>query len=158
MIGPIFHHDQVAAIITIDGMKFESFSLYHQNLFQITTNLIASALSKAFTFIDATENNRYVDGTTILHPAIFQEILSSKNEIKHQHQVPYLLLQSKLNKIPLKEAAQFITPLLRETDYIGMNEEKQLQVLLSNTSKQDIDVIMSRLSHPQISFMVLSEG
>jgi len=158
MIGPIFHHDQVAAIITIDGMKFESFSLYHQNLFQITMNLIASALSKAFTFIDATENNRYVDGTTILHPAIFQEILSSKNEIKHQHQVPYLLLQSKLNKIPLKEAAQFITPLLRETDYIGMNEEKQLQVLLSNTSKQDIDVIMSRLSHPQISFMVLSEG
>lgn len=158
MVAPIYHRDQVAAIIAVDGMRFESFSLYHQNLFQITTNLIASALSKAFTFIDATENDRYVEGTTILQPAIFSEILQSKNEIKHQHQVPYLLLQSALDDISLQEASQFITPLLRETDYLGVNKEQQLQVLLSNTSEQDIEVIMSRLSHPKISFTVLSEG
>lgn len=158
MIAPIYHRNHVAAVIAIDGMKFESFSLYHQNLFQITTNLIASALSKAFTFIDATENDRYIDGTAVLQPTIFNEILHSKNEIKHQHQVPYLLLTSDLSNISLKEASQFISPLLRETDYLGVNSERQLQVLLSNTSEQDIDAIMSRLSHPEISFTVLSEG
>jgi len=158
MMAPIFHQDQVAAIIAIDGMNFESFSLYHQNLFQITTNLIESALSKAFVFIDATETNRYVEGTVILKPSVFSGILQSKIDVKHQHQVPYLLLKSTVNEISLKEASEYIAPLLRETDYLGMNSDNELQVLLSNSSEQDIEAIMSRLSHPNISFTLLGEG
>lgn len=158
MVAPIYYKEQVTAIIAIDGMKFESFSLYHQNLFQITANLIASALTKAFSFIDATERNRYIDGTMILQPEIFNEILHSKNDIKHQHQVPYLLLQSELGDVSIEEASQFIVPLLRETDYLGLNSEKQLQVLLSNTNELDISSILARLSHPKISFSVMNEG
>jgi len=158
MVAPIYYRDQLTAIIAIDGMKFESFSLYHQNLFQITTNLIASALGKAFAYIDATERNRYIEGTMILQPEIFNEILHSKNDIKHQHQVPYLLLQSDLGNVSMEEASQFIAPLLRETDYLGLNAEKKLQVLLSNTNELDITSIMSRLSHPNISFTVMNEG
>jgi len=158
MVAPLYHQNQMTAIIAIDGMNFESFSLYHQNLFQIITDLVASALSKAFTFIDATENTRYVEGTVILKPAVFKEIIHSKNEIRHQHQVPYLLLTCKMKDISLKETSQFISPLLRETDYLGMDSDHQLQVLLSNTSEQDMDVIMSRLSHPNIMFTVISEG
>lgn len=157
MMAPIFHKDKIAAIITIDGMSFESFSLYHQNLFQITVNLISSALSKAFTFIDATENRRFVNGTNILQYEVFQEILESKMDIKQQHQVPYLLFNSELNNMTLAEASKFISPLLRETDYLGFNEKKQLQVLLSNTSQHDAERVLQRLNHPAITFSAVSE-
>ncbi|MCR8657591.1 NAD-dependent epimerase/dehydratase family protein [Paenibacillus endoradicis] len=157
MMAPIFHKDRIAAVITIDGMNFESFSLYHQNLFQITVNLISSALSKAFTFIDATENRRYVPGTQILQQEIFQEILLSKTDIRQQHQVPYLLLNCGLNNISLHEASLFISPLLRETDYLGMNNKQQLQVLLSNTSEHDAERVLQRLSHPTITFTAVNE-
>ncbi|PRX59174.1 nucleoside-diphosphate-sugar epimerase [Cohnella sp. SGD-V74] len=157
MAVPLYHHDQVAAVIAIDGMKFESFSLYQQNLFQITADLIASSLSKAFTFIEATENHRYVEGTRIMQPAVFKEIVQTKHEAKLQHHIPYLLLQCSLNQFSPQEAAQFIEPLLRETDYVGLAEEGRFQLLLSNTSKQDLNTIMPRLSHPQISFTVVNE-
>ncbi|MFC4596613.1 NAD-dependent epimerase/dehydratase family protein [Cohnella hongkongensis] len=157
MAAPLLYQNRVAAVIAIDGMKFESFSLYQQNLFRITTDLIASSLSKAFTFIEATENNRYVEGTKIMQPAVFKEIVQAKQEAKLQHQIPYLLLQCNLNQYSQQQAAQFIEPLLRETDYVGLTEERQLQLLLSNTSKQDLDLIMPRLSHPEFSFTVVNE-
>jgi hypothetical protein len=157
MAAPLYYQNLVAAVIAIDGMKFESFSLYQQNLFQITTDLIASSLNKAFTFIEATENNRYIEGTKMMQPAVFKEIVNAKHEAKVQHHIPYLLLQCSLNRFSSQEAAQFIEPLLRETDYVGLTEERQLQILLSNTTEQDLDIIMPRLSHPQISFTVVSE-
>src|SRR5690606_26593763 len=73
MVAPIMHKDRIAAVIAIDGLTFESFSLYHQNLFRITVDLISSALSKAFTYIDATESQRYMEGSTLLQADIFQE-------------------------------------------------------------------------------------
>lgn len=157
MTAPIFHKDRIAAVISIDGMSFESFSLYHQNLFQITINLITSALSKAFIFIDATENRRYINGTNILQHEVFEEILQSKAGIMQQHHVPYLLFNSDLKNISLQEASTFIAPLLRETDYIGLNKQNQLQVLLSNTSEHDAHIILQRLHHPSILFTAVSE-
>lgn len=155
MMAPIFHRDRIVAIISIDGMKFESFSLYHQNLFQITVNLIASALSKAFTFIEATEALRFVSGTNVLQYGVFNEILLSKRDILQQHQVPFLLLNSQLSNITLEDASRFISPLLRETDYIGLNVANELQVLLSNANEDDADKIVQRLSHPAITFTVV---
>jgi len=157
MMAPIFHKDRISAIITIDDMSFESFSLYHQNLFQITVNLISSALSKAFTFIDATEGKRYIAGTTILQSDVFGEILESKVLAKQQNHVPYLLLRSQLQGVSIEEASHHIAPLLRETDYIGMNEKQQLMVLLSNTSELDGEIVLQRLSHSSITFTAVSE-
>lgn len=152
MMAPLFHKDRIAAVISIDDIGFESFSLYHQNLFQITVNLISSALSKAFTFIEATETVRYVRGTSILQQEVFQDILDSKIDIKQQHQVPYLLINSTINDMSVEEAANFISPMLRETDYLGLNEQHQLQILLSNSSEQDAEIVLQRLSHPSIVF------
>lgn len=158
MTAPLYHQNQVAAIIAIDGIKFESFSLYQQNLFQITADLIASSLSKAFTFIEATENSRFIEGTKIMQSSVFKEIVRVKQESKLKHQIPCLLLQCSLQQISQQEAAQFIIPLLRETDYVGLSDEKQLQILLSNTDEQDLEIIRSRLAHPDISYAVVREG
>jgi len=158
MMAPIFHKDQITAIIAVDDMAFESFSLYHQNLFQVTVNLISSALTKALTFIDATENRRYVPGTAILQPEVFSEILDSKIETKQKNQVPFLLLICKIqDEFTVHDFSTYIYPLLRETDYIGLSENNQLMVLLSNTSETDAESVLQRLSHPSIIFSAISK-
>ncbi|MEF2245418.1 NAD-dependent epimerase/dehydratase family protein [Paenibacillus sp. IITD108] len=157
MVAPIMHKDRIAAVIAIDGLTFESFSLYHQNLFRITVDLISSALSKAFTYIDATESQRYMEGSTLLQADIFQEILNSKIQAFDQHQVPFLLLKAELSNITLIEAAMHVSSKLRETDYVGLNKNNEMLVLLSNTSIEDSNPILQRLAHASIELRAVRE-
>jgi nucleoside-diphosphate-sugar epimerase len=158
MVAPLFHNDRVTAIIAIDGLAFESFSLYHQNLFRITADLISSALSKAFTYIAATESQRYIERTVILKPEIFNEIVTSKRQAFEQYQVPYLLLQAELQDISYSDAAEYLSAKLRETDYIGFDDHDNLLVLFSNTSKEDGERIVKRLAHDAIIFTAVTKG
>ncbi|KGR76881.1 NAD-dependent epimerase/dehydratase family protein [Ureibacillus manganicus] len=152
MVAPLFHNDKVTAIIAIDGLPFENFSLYHQNLFRITTDLIASALSKALSYIEATESKRYVENTMILKPEVFSEILTSKMQTYEQYQVPYLLLRADMKNIANRDVSEYLSSKLRETDYIGLDSEGRLLVLFSNTSEKDKQNIVNRLAHPLIDF------
>jgi len=158
MAAPIYHNQQLAAIITVDGIPFESFSLYYQNLFNITSNLIQSALSKAFTFIEATERERVVENTHILKSTIFSEIVKSKHHIKELHNVPYILVKAVVNQLTPEQVSNYISPLLRETDYLGITESGDIQILLSNTSLTDFEVVKERLKHEQIKLNLVDEG
>jgi len=158
MCAPIYHKDKIAAVIAIDGLSFENFSLYHQNLFRITVDLVASALNKAFTYIDATEGQRYVDGTMLLHKDLFQEILESKAQAEKDNQVPYLLLKGAIDPSAITAAANAVSALLRETDYISLDDEHHILVLLSNTSDEDAVHVLERLSSTNIVFSAVREG
>lgn len=157
MCAPIYYHDQIAAVVAIDGLSFEKFSLYHQNLFKITTDLVSSALSKAFAYIEATENQRYVEGTSLLRYEAFQNILKTKRLAKEQHQTPYLLLRASKKDMILAEHADLIDGMLRETDYTGLDAENRLVILLSNTSMEDANHVLQRFAEKGISLRVVEE-
>ena len=157
LVAPLLHNDNVTALIAVDGLAFENFSLHHQNLFHITTDLIASALSKALSYIEATESKRYVDNTMILKHEVFNDILTSKMQTHEQYHVPFLLLRANLNNITYKEVANYLSSKLRETDYIGLDSRGRILVLLSNTSEKDEQHIVHRLAHPLIDFSVVTK-
>lgn len=144
MAAPIYHRDRIAAIITINDLDFESFSLYHENLFKVVSELVESALGRAFSYIEATERDRYVPNTTILKNNIFEEILNSKKEAKEKHNTPFLLLEGVYDEKSISEYSSEITSLLRETDYIGHSKHNNILVLLSNTTKHDGQTVLSR--------------
>lgn len=158
MVAPLFHDDKVKAIIAIDGLPFESFTAYHRNLFRITADLISSALSKAFTYSKATESQRYIEQSMILNSDVFNEILTSKVQAFEQYGTPYLLLHVKPHFLSYKETAEYLSSKLRETDYIGLDEQYNLVVLLSNTSKDDEEYILNRLALDSIDFSTITEG
>jgi hypothetical protein len=94
MCAPIYYHDHIVAVVSINGLTFDKFSLYYQNLFKIVTDIVSSALTKAFMFIEATENKRYVKGTSVLKREAFEGVLKSKRLAKEQHNTPYSLLKA----------------------------------------------------------------
>ncbi|WOV86830.1 NAD-dependent epimerase/dehydratase family protein [Sporosarcina oncorhynchi] len=157
MVAPLFYNDKVTAIISIDGLSFESFSMYHQNLFRITTELISSALSKAFTHITATESQRYFENSMIMKPQVFNEIVASKKKMFEEYNVPYLLLNAERYDLSNSDTADYLSTKLRETDYLGLDEEGNLLVLLSNTSMEDREKIVNRLTHDSMIFTALTE-
>jgi transcriptional regulator with GAF, ATPase, and Fis domain len=158
MCAPIYYKNNIAAVITIDGLSFESFSLYHQNLFKTTADLVSSALTKALAYMEATESQRYVEGTPILKKEAFDSILQSKKQAWDKNRIPYLLLQGNVQHSNLEEAGNAITSILRETDYIGLNEDNEILVMLSNTNQEDATHVLRRFAQRGITLSVIQEG
>lgn len=157
MCAPIFYKDTVVAVVTIDGLPFEKFSLYHQNLFKTTTDLVASALTKAITYLEATESQRYVEGTSVLRPDVFQSVLESKKQAMEKNGTPFLLLKGKAGA-NLEETSSRIVGMLRETDYMGFTKDQDLMIILSNTSVDDAQYVLKRLADSGIDMQVVQEG
>ncbi|MEK3884252.1 NAD-dependent epimerase/dehydratase family protein [Paenibacillus sp. PL2-23] len=158
MCAPIFYKNNVVAVVAIDGISFEKFTLYHQNLFKTTVDLVASSLTKAIAYFEATENQRYVEGTSIMRPEFFRSVLDAKRTAWENHQTPYLLLKGIVQNISLPEVSNTMTGMLRETDYTGLNERRELLVLLSNTTQEDAVHVLRRFSLKGITLEVVQEG
>ncbi|MGO4373346.1 NAD-dependent epimerase/dehydratase family protein [Paenibacillus sp. MCAF20] len=150
MTAPVQGRGTIAAIISIDGMTFDKFSLYHQNLFKITADLVSSALSRAIAYTEASEGQRYVEGTTILKPDVFESILESKQQAWKKYNIPYLLLKGHLDGVSLIQYSTQLASLLRENDYIGLNKAGDVIVLLSNSGAEDAENVLSRFSHHRL--------
>lgn len=135
MIAPIWKDDAAIAVICIQDMNFDYLSLYHENLFHVVTNLITDSIIRAFDYVNATQRERYIEGTTILKPEYFKKILESKQKAQDLHNIPYFITRV----IPVKNmdrVLERISASLRDTDYIGTDEDGTYWILLSNTDKE----------------------
>ncbi|MFJ7825501.1 NAD-dependent epimerase/dehydratase family protein [Psychrobacillus sp. NPDC096623] len=158
MATPLYFEGKLSAIITINDLKFDRFSLHYENLFMVTTQLVESALAKAFAYIEATEMSRYIPNTRILTKNVFFEILENKKEAQLKYKTPFLLLQGLLNEKPLSDYANQLSGLLRETDYIGQLEDDNFFVLLSNTDYVDGEAVLNRFEQHGIRLNWIEEG
>lgn len=154
MAAPIYFNNKITAVITIEDLAFDKFSLYHENLFKVMCELVESALGRALSYIEATETRRYIPNTPILKGNVFKEILESKKEALSKYNTPYQLLRGSFGQESIEDYSNRISGLLRETDYIGQLEDQDLLILLSNTSNEDIKVVLNRFNNAGIQLQV----
>lgn len=157
MSAPVMNNGEVVAVIAVYDITFDKFSLYYQNLFKTTVDLVSSALSRASSYIEATESQRYIKDTMVLTKDVFAMILKNKKLAKEKHNIQYMLMSQSGESIPLKEFSEKVRGLLRETDYVGIGENNELMVLLSNTGSQDAGQILDRFSKKNIKLNVIEE-
>ncbi|MGN7476634.1 NAD-dependent epimerase/dehydratase family protein [Solibacillus silvestris] len=146
MAAPIFYNNELRAIIMINSLPFESFSRYHENLFVVVKELVQSSLSRALEFIKVSEDQRYIENTSILKIDKFKEILEAKEDAKKTYNMPYVLLTYRIAVELLEETSENISKMLRETDYLGF-ENNHLYILLSNTKNSDLPFILERFEN-----------
>jgi len=157
MSAPIQLHGETVAVISIDGIPFENFSLYYQNLFRVTVDLVSSALSRAFSYIEASESKRYVEGSSILNKEVFASILENKRHAKEKHNISYLLAACDGGDQTILEVSRRVSGVLRETDYLGIGEDNSLWVLLSNTGQENATNVIRRFAEQNITLKLLEE-
>ncbi|WOV84796.1 NAD-dependent epimerase/dehydratase family protein [Sporosarcina jeotgali] len=155
MAAPLRHNGHLFALLVIDDMDADSFSLYHENLFKVAVEMTESALSRAYTLTELKEKTRYVSGTKILQEGAFQEIMASKQLAREKGHLPYLLLEcNDVTENPAALATQ-ISPLLRDQDYLYLQENGRMLLLLSSSSEKDGEHVISRLSRNRIGASIV---
>ncbi|WP_432354209.1 NAD-dependent epimerase/dehydratase family protein [Sporosarcina sp. A2] len=155
MAAPLRHNGQLFAILIIEDMEAKSFSLYHENLFKVAVEMTESALSRAYTLTELKENNRYLPHSRILRREAFQEIMESKQHAQEMGQLPYVLLECDEAEGSPLELADLISPLLRDHDYLFLQENGRILLLLSNSSETDGELVIARLSKSRIAASVV---
>ncbi|MBD2867545.1 NAD-dependent epimerase/dehydratase family protein [Paenibacillus arenilitoris] len=157
LAAPVLNGGEVVAVVSLHGLKFDHFSLYYENLFKIAVDLISSSLSRALSYVEATVSQRYLEGSRVLKPEVFEPILASKRLASSKHGVEYVLLTAGSAADVSPETADQIYRSLRETDYLGLGRDGQLLILLSNSGRQDAAFVLERFGLNHINLNIVKE-
>lgn len=157
MAAPIICEGETVAVISVHEIDFERFTLYHQHLFKVAAELISGSLARAFQFTGAVRSERYVEDSVLLNEEAMQEILQQKRKLRELYNVHYALLEVDYNDSNWREIVKHIARALRESDYIGMGQNRKIQVLLSNSTSEEAAHVADRLRSFGVNAALLSE-
>jgi len=159
MMSPIVFDDKVLAIIAIYSMKFETMSLYKQNLLEVVSNLITSALVRAYQYDQVIHDEKYIMGTPVLKAKYFKQLLQRKVEAKQKNNTDFILLKICNSEGWKNRGISYqIEKRIRESDYIGVDEKNELFILLSNTNEIEAQYVIKRLGNINIHVEISEEG
>ena len=142
------HKDgELVMLIFIQEVGDEQLSLYYLNLFQILCGLVETALLRALEYQEAIKNRQYVQGTRILKPEYFEERLYSFHSMREENRASYVLLKLEYPKMTLEEADTALQASVRENDVWGISEKGELFLILSQTDRSSLPIILARLEN-----------
>ena len=136
---------ELVMLICIQQASREQMSLYFLNLFKILSGLVETSLLRALEYQKAVEYRQYVKGTHILKTEYFEERLKVQHDMREQKLASYVLLKVEYSEMSLKEADEILRSKVRENDVWGISESKELYLMLVQTDKEALPIILVRL-------------
>ncbi|WP_239617861.1 NAD-dependent epimerase/dehydratase family protein [Cohnella mopanensis] len=156
LAAPICHEGKVVALVSLHEPSFDKLNMHYENLFKVTIDMIAGSLSRAFRYVGATRNERYVDETRVLSPAFFEQVLQIRISAKQQYNTDFVLLDIDSSNQSVTMLANQISGNLRESDSLGIIKER-LVLLLSNSNTVEADSVIQRLNKRGIMATIIDE-
>lgn len=136
---------ELVMLICIQQASREQMSLYFLNLFKILSGLVETSLLRALEYQKAVEYRQYVKGMHILKTEYFEERLKVQHDMREQKLASYVLLKVEYSEMSLKEADEILRSKVRENDVWGISESKELYLMLVQTDKEALPIILARL-------------
>lgn len=150
--APIFRGKEVVALITIQKAKFEQMAIYYKNLIRVLCGLVQVSLIRAVEFNEHTENEIYLPGTRVMKPERFRQVLELKDKMQEESVSEYSIVHVAAGSSDIAVIGNQISKRLRATDVIGLGGNGELYVVLSQTTEENIGVVLDRLQNSGISF------
>lgn len=152
--APIIKEGKLVGMILIIEVNETQMSTEYMNKFSIVADLINDSLVRAIEH-EAT-GDYYVKGTSVLTKERFAETLEVKNHMREKQYLDYRLLRILCKDMTLEECANKVSRLVRANDTLGLGEDDQLYLLLSQTRESDLVIIRERMESHNITFEIVT--
>ena len=149
VVLPITSSNGCEAAIVIKELSMEAHSMYSINLLRTLLILISDSLEKALQYDSALRESKYLKDTNILYPDEFRREAALAEEKKQRGMAESCIIRIYHSKDIIK-TYQDAEKIFREMDIWGIDEKENLYVLLCNTSEQDAENVLVRLSQSGI--------
>jgi hypothetical protein len=158
MAAPVFSDQKLIYMIMLYNMDFDKMTLYQENLFSVLSKIVASSFEKAYRYQNDTKDSRYVPGTNILLAEAFTEIVKTKLNGTGTNIADFAVLKTPVERSQMMEKGAELANILRDNDYVGMNDAdpNSLLLLLNNTSEKDLPFVYKKIGRIDLTAEVVS--
>ncbi len=143
MAAPVISGGEPIAIIFLWNMPLKEMTNYFKIKFRTLALLISKNLERANEYILITQSERFIEDTEILKTSFYIEILETVTSLAEKDMAEFLLLKV-VTKEELPQLSLRLTKLLRDTDYVGINNYGDVECILSNANMDFSESILQR--------------
>lgn len=144
MADAIFAEDEMQLILMVWGIPWERMTLSQANMLVIIGYLIQNAVLRANRYLDALEQQRYLQGTKVLDADAFESLVKAYLTARNKGLTECTILEIDIEGKNLEECGNELAGLMRQSDYIGKMSDGRLCALLSNTDSKDAEFVIRR--------------
>ena len=144
-IAGIKRNGELVMLVFIQDAASNQMTLYYLNLIKILCGLVEVSLLRALEYQEAVRDREYLEGTHILKTEYFMERLKLFHSIKEQKIGSYALLQIENPEMTLEETERILKNKIRENDILGISEDGQLYLILSQVDDAMLPIVIERL-------------
>ena len=137
--------EQVRSVLMVWGIPWESMTLNTANLLTVISLLIQNAVLRAQKYLDVLEEKRFSSKLGALESEAFANLLQVYENALAKNLTEYTLLKLEYAEALPEGIGVELAKRLRQSDYVGVTEKGALYILLSNTSKENAQVVVERL-------------
>ncbi|MDO5294283.1 MAG: NAD-dependent epimerase/dehydratase family protein [bacterium] len=150
---PIYKDDELLGMILLMNVEEQYMNMEFSNKLTILSDLIKDSLIRAMEHDNDSEN--MIEGTQIIQPEKFKEIVNVTEQMREKEYLQYALLRIYKDGVSHKEIADQVLSQVRTSDMLGMGEDNELYLLLSQTGREDLGIISERMKKYNIGFDVI---
>lgn len=151
MAAGVYEQDRIKFILMLWDIPWQRMTLAEANRFMVACALIRDAIVRAEQYLEALRSQRYVEETDILNEDAFESLVKSFLDANIQGLTQCELLSVSVKREDWKTVSGKLKGAVRQTDYVGVREYGELQVLLPNTDKEGAEFVKRRLKNMGIS-------
>ena len=127
-------------------------TLYQCNLLTVLGYMIYNSVERADRYLDALATTRFVPNTKLLTKDAFEELHSTYRDAMNKGFTEYTILTvSSATQMTYGQWSDTLSSKLRLSDYLGIDKNGQVAILLTNSSQQDAQFIIKRFAQMGIT-------
>lgn len=150
MANALYDGDKIELIIMIWGLPLERMTNQQANVLSVLCLMMNKALKSASLFMKTKEYETYFADSTLMTQGAFYEMMTMYDRASKQGLCDMALLKVKMADIDVVEIAKKLAKLLRTNDFIGLDQDKEPCILLTNTTEEEAEIVKNRLASHEI--------
>ncbi len=144
MAGAVYEAEEMRLILMIWSIPWQRMTLGEANRLTIVGALIQNATLRANRYLEALKDQRYIKGTNILSVEAFSLLVKAFFEARNRELTECTLVEILAREQDCEQAAAALSSKIRQTDYMGVLEDRKLYILLPNTDEENARSVMER--------------
>lgn len=147
---PIFKEGELVGIIMILEVDYRQMNTDYLNRFQILAGLISDSLIRAGEYQELVEKDILVEDTRIWKAEAFERELELQRQMKEKNRADFVLLRVVTKEKDYRVLDRRLQKCIRQRDRIGLGEDGQLYLLLTQADERNVDIVKERLKGTDI--------
>ena len=144
MVRAVYEGGQIQMMIMLWGLSWEKMTLGQANFLTVVSYLIQNAVLRSQRYMQALEEKRYTQGSRLLETDAFESLVQAYMDAERKNLVECVLLKVNAAQENYLECAEQMASHMRDSDYLGLMSDGSMYLLLTNTTKENADVVQER--------------